>query len=140
MGAFSGKNMFQMLRKAHPTSRVFKQSKQRHFQYTETGPGARSAINQLLQRYNGQDKTPGQAVANQFSRECVALKSQWQKLARAIQKDPNTPPALKPHARYFASNDTFDAPWFQFALCELSKVINYIVYHRIIYTRWYWPY
>ena len=140
LGAFTGKNMYQLLRKAHPHAKAFSSKKQRRcYEYTETGPGARSALNQLQQRTNVSEKHPGQAVADQFSRECIAFKAQWQKLAKAIAKDPSTPPELIQHAEYFGSNRSFDATWFQFVLCELSKVIGFIVYRRIIYSRGYWP-
>ena len=59
-------------------------------------------------------------------------------MAKEIAKDPETPKELAEHAWYFADAVAFDEVFFQFILCEISKVINFMVHGDVRYMRTYW--
>lgn len=133
LGNFVGKNFFQLCKLAKPA--LFTRTRERAADlYSETGPGARSALNQLegfsktLHQY-----TNTQDVANSYNVLLLKWRKVWRKACKAVEKV--LPDELKPLA---ASLHDYDEGQFQFVLCELSKVICFIDTGCVIYTRDYW--
>jgi hypothetical protein len=134
MGAFTAKNYWQLLCKALPTSPVFKTGTRQRTcasAYTETGPGARTALNAL----NGVPRAfainaPGQLAADAFNVFLVRWWKEWRNLCKEALK--HVPDCLHQHLAYFANVNEVG---FQFLLCEFSKVLNYVASEHIHYGR-----
>ena len=61
---------------------------------------------------------------------------EWWRVGRALQKI--LPAELQDDLSYFLDPSRFDEVCFQFALCELSKLIAYVIFELPIYARHYW--
>ena len=104
--------------------------------YSEAGPGARSCLNQL----EGNCKTWNATVNNQpcadyYSGLSVKYWKVWRSIGRELLSE--LPESLHHHVQFFLSPE-FDEVCFQFMLCELSKIINFITAGTLIYLRTYW--
>lgn len=151
LGAFTGKNCFQILRQAYPPNgdggtpkpalcytrrRIGQQAPLSAARYTETGPGARSALNSLQGRDRAAfTRTPGQASADMFNTELQGWWQEWRKAGRRLRRV--LPECMQAHVDYFIG-PSFDEVCFQFVLCELSKIIVFLETGNITYTRGYW--
>ena len=133
LGNFVGKNFFQLCKLAKP-SLVACWRPRKADMHTEAGPGCRSALNQLegfpktLNQY-----TNSQPVADMYNALLLKWKKVWQKACKVVEK--MLPEELQPLARWLHS---LDEGGFQFVLCELSKILNFVEHEGIIYTRDYW--
>ena len=133
LGNFVGKNFFQLCKLAKPSLFVCSRPR-RADMYTETGPGSRSALNQLegfpktLNQYANNQK-----VADMYNALLLKWKKVWQKACKVVEK--MLPEELQPLARWLHD---LDEGGFQFVLCELSKIICFIDNEGVIYTRDYW--
>jgi hypothetical protein len=123
VGAFRGKNLFQLLKLALP-HKPFASSRRRIERelYSETGPGCRVALNLVhgFPRHLNQN-TSGQTCADFFNTLLVRVRRTWRMCAFKWQR--NLPPELESQCRFFLS---VGLPELQFIMCELSKVINFI--------------
>ena len=139
MGSFSGKNCFQLCRLAWPSAPVFARQLPNN-KFTLTGPGARSAINQFRgwpQTWNLYRRDS--ATADVYNQQLILLREQFKSicaeiLARGSYMGVVVPPELAVHIKYFASG-FYDEVRFQFLLCELSKILNYIQTGNRTYRR-----
>jgi hypothetical protein len=136
MSAFSGKCCFQIWRQSSPRKTCFRVEPQPHM-YSETGPGARCALNVLegLPR-NWCARVPGQIAADVYNAYLIRWFKTWKSQARALLQDP-THQFLSDQLRYFEATSSFDELHFQFALCELSKAENFAEHGNITYQRAY---
>jgi hypothetical protein len=135
MSAFSGKCFFQTWRQSSPRKKCFRAEPFLHM-YSETGPGARFALNVLegLPR-SWCARMPGQTTADVYSAFLVKWFRTWRSQARELLRD-QALQFLSDQLRYF-SETSFDELGFQFALCELSKTENFAEHGSMIYEREY---
>lgn len=138
LGSFTAKNYFQILRRLpqHGKLKCFNWKQPVPHMYTCTGPGARSALNQLL----GHPKTwnvhaRDEHTSDYYSLALLRFHRLWRLAGRELMEI--MPEALREHVRRLASHE-FDEVFFQFVLCELSKVLAFVISDNSIYTRGYW--
>ncbi len=131
LGAFTGKNYWQLLRLASHHS-IFNPTPDA---YTETGPGARTACNVL----HGLPKcfciySAGQNAADAYNMMLCKLLKVWQSVCREALLSVVYPDEMLHHIHFFLNIDEVQ---FQFLLCELSKIMNFLDNGCVTYTRGY---
>lgn len=141
IGAFSGKNMYQILKRALVQARFrgpgFRSTSDADAMYSETGPGARAGLNLLSKFPTGWSAlVTGQAAADVYSTTLIQWLLKWRNMKNELKKA--LPEELHCHVEFFTNYHTFDECDFQFALCELSKVISFLLHQNKIYLRGYW--
>ena len=128
-----------MPRLASPERKLtcFQPQRNAKFRHTETGPGSRSTINMI----QGWTKTlflynQSRDVADMYSGLVVDEMKRWRAV---IRKERDVYPSeLHAHLDYFAS-EGFDEVYFQFVLCETSKLVAWLLTSDKRYRRDYVP-
>ena len=135
-GPFVGKNLFQILAIGFGRNRQMKcfrdSTSSPNGRYTETGPGARSALNRL----EGNPKSfmiyvNHQVAADMYNRQLLVQLRKFKKVAKRMR----VPLEMQCHLSFFSA---IGETAYQFILCELSKICNYIETGAAYYTRNYW--
>jgi hypothetical protein len=134
MGAFTAKCFFQILRQATPCLPCFKMERKEANMYTETGPGARAALNMLQglpRSWNIYQR--GQRAANVYNQWLLLWLRRWRKCGALLLRRPELQ-FLRAQIS-FLSCSGFDEVQFQFVLCELAKTQKYMQTGSKIYER-----
>ncbi len=137
LGAFTGKCFYQIIRRQFPYERCFSTSCRRPLErYSECGPGARAALN-ILEGLPAtwQLHATGQAAADVFNGYLLKWKKIWRAVGMQLRRE--LPDELHEHIDAFLA-PWFDETWFQFVLCEMSKIIAFILVGAVVYSRGYW--
>ena len=130
IGPFRSKNLFQLLKLGFPDAKCFL-ARRRDEPYTECGPGARTALNYLSAFHPQFARTlSGQPAADTYNAILLRFMKSWRQLARQLL--PDLAEAFKSHCEFFLQMDETD---FQFILCELSKIIQYLLHGSSHYLR-----
>ena len=140
MGPFTAKNCFRTLGRLLPNRSQYRGTVLRSHRYSLTGPGARTALNLLqgwAKSYSVKSKG-GPEVSAVYSDLLLDWHQRWHEICKDFLEV--CPPSLRHHVLYFVDYEQFDELGFQFLLCELSKIVNFVETENVSYTRGYkWP-
>ena len=133
MGTFTGKNCYQILKKFYRSRQAFTRSPNRTRRFTLCGPGARAALN-LLQGWpkSWNDRRKDEETHHVYSETLLHWQHEFNKVCKSVIDE--LPQELRAHVDCFLAFDETD---FQFFMCELSKILNWIEDGNVIYSRGY---